>query len=470
MATLEPPGDASSASEDSVPGSVTAEEATERWWAPQGATAIEPAKVERPELCSEARAIENLLVSNFDGHNLTLPPLPQVPESVLKRLRDRNANLADVAKDIAEDQVIAAELVRMANSPLYGGMNKITAIHPAVTRLGTRAIRTLMMNQSFRSAAFHRKGADTDLASIIWYRSLAAGTIMRGLAAFTDVDAEDAFLIGLLHDIGNVIVLRIVDEQRALTDYSVDIDTFEYLCYESHQEFGELIADAWKLPASLKALVADHHAYPDADDDLRTERLLLALTDMISQMLGYGPPAEFDLLAARATCDLRLNENPRFESYLAQLPRELEESLLSCGGMGSHDATDRKDEAILARWLTSIRRGRTLDRNKLGRRRHPRWKSSLAEIELWLNGVLFPSPVRLLDLSEGGMRILFPERLVPGQRVTAAELGSPDGWKTACRVHARVINVSAQPDSDGLYQTGLEFSDSDGERLAASES
>lgn len=426
-------------------------EVVQRWWALDYISTTEPAEVDRPDLCTEARALENLLVANFDGHNLTLPALPHVPERVLRRLRNRQTGLADVAKDIAEDQVIAAEVIRMANSPLYRGLNKITALQPAVTRLGVNALRILMMNQSFRSATFHRKGADTDLASIVWYRSLAGATIMRGLAQFTHLDAEDAFLLGLLHDIGNIIVLRTVDEQRAVTEYSIDIETFEYLCHECHQEFGELIADAWKLPGSLQTLIADHHNYPTDDDPLRTERLLLIVTDMVAQMIGYGTPAQYDLLSTRAAQSLGLHEHPRFEGYLEQLPRELEETLLSFGPLGDHSVDNDDDAMVLANWLTALRRGRMLDHKELGRWRHARWDSSSSEACVWLDGQALPEPVRLADISEGGMRMLFREPPKSGQHIKAAEPGSQRS------ITGRIVNVSSTPNAEGLYAAGIEF-------------
>ena len=204
----------------------------EKWWAPEDAALTELQDIERPELSMEARALENLLVSHFDGHDLRMPPLLPVAEAVLPRLGDPRCELGIVANTLSEDQVVAAALLRMANSPLYRGLNKITALRPAITRLGVRALRTLLMHESLRAAMFHRKGATRELASAVWRRSLASACIMRGLSQFTDLDVEDAFLIGLLHDIGDVIVLRIVSAEQTGGRYKIDLDAFEYLCFE----------------------------------------------------------------------------------------------------------------------------------------------------------------------------------------------------------------------------------------------
>ena len=73
-------------------------------------------------MSTEARALENALVSHFDGHDLTIPSLPRVPEGVLRELRSSDCDYGKVAGLIAEDQVIAAAVIRMANSPIYGGV------------------------------------------------------------------------------------------------------------------------------------------------------------------------------------------------------------------------------------------------------------------------------------------------------------------------------------------------------------
>jgi len=298
-----------------------------RWWAPEGALLTEPVTPERPELAPEARALENLLISHFDGHDLKLPPLLHVAEGILSGLRDPKCNMPAIANQIAADQVVTAAVLRMANSPLYRGMHKITGLQPAVVRLGVKAIRTLMMHESLRAAMFHGAGVSSEYARMLWERSLAGACTMRGLSRFSSLNEEDAHLIGLLHDIGGVIVLRVAHDDHVFTRYDIDIDSFEYFCYECHQEFGELVADAWRLPDTLKTLITSHHKYPAENDPLRRERLLIMLTDMINSMLGYGPPASYDLLNTNVVKDLGLAERRDFVKYLEELPAQLDETV-----------------------------------------------------------------------------------------------------------------------------------------------
>ncbi|HRX87484.1 MAG TPA: hypothetical protein P5572_20860, partial [Phycisphaerae bacterium] len=106
-----------------------------------------------------------------------------------------------------------------------------------------------------------------------------------------------------------------------------DIDTFEYLAHQSHQEFGELLGDSWNLPDKVTALMSNHHRYPDADDPLRRERLMLHVTDMMGGLLGFAAEAPYDLLNARPVIDLGLADNAKFVASLPSLPDRLDDAL-----------------------------------------------------------------------------------------------------------------------------------------------
>ena len=306
---------------------VTDTEETRPWWDLEDATLTEQVEPLRPELSADARALENLLISHFDGHNLTLPPLLAAAERVLPLLTRRDYSVKQVAKALAEDQVIAAAVLRMANSPLYRGVNKITAMIPAIGRLGARALRMLLLHESMRAASFTSRSGMKELAQSIWRRSMASACTMRGLAELTGTDKENAFLAGLLHDIGYVVVLRVTHEycQNARYDIDLNFPTFEYLGFECHQEFGELVAESWSLADEMKAILTSHHTYPEGDDPYRTVRLQLHLADMIVSLLGYADYRPYDLLHSRPVQDLNLTHNANFIVFLKHLPVQVEE-------------------------------------------------------------------------------------------------------------------------------------------------
>ncbi|GMU37272.1 MAG: HDOD domain-containing protein [Phycisphaerae bacterium] len=299
------------------------------WWSPEppALTAPVPSRCENPS--PEVRFLENILASHFDGHDLTLPAMPASPDQVLKELRHPHCDFAEVARLISDDPVLTAAILRTINSPFYRGESEITSIRTAVTRLGTRALRTLMMHQALQAAMFESRAGNPRRAQTLWRRAQAGAWIMHGLAPLIGRDPDDAFLAGLLHDIGNVLVLRIVSAEEAKMKVRVADDEFEHLCELAHQELGELLATAWKLPRNLSALIRDHHVRPDAADPLAVERQALLLTDMILALLEFAPYQPYDLLNADVASDLGLDADPRFTTLLAALPAELDETLIA---------------------------------------------------------------------------------------------------------------------------------------------
>lgn len=292
------------------------------WWQVQPDALGEAAAMARPDLSPDARALENILISHFDGHDLQIPPLMQVAEQALRRLAKENCNFSEVARELSEDPVIAGSVLRLANSPLYRGAHKITSVQQAVTRLGHKALRTLLLHESMRAAMFGKAGKDP-FAELLWQRSLASAVVMRELSRLCGTDADDAYLLGLLHDIGSVLVLRILRGEMRFGKFQVTEDEFEYLCRESHQEFGELIAADWKLPTGIAAVVADHHRHPTPEDEHRVARLQVQLGDLIVAMLGLGPEGSYDLVQARAAQELGLGDRPEYRTLLDRLPQEV---------------------------------------------------------------------------------------------------------------------------------------------------
>ncbi len=299
----------------------------EPWWAPADAASPDASPPARLDLSPEARALENLLVSYFDGHDLSLPAMPQGPDQVMRALRRNDGDLIEAAHVIGEDQVLTAAVLRTVNSPFYRGEREITAVRAAVTRLGTRALRTLMMHQALQTATFQSKGADPARANMLWERARAGAWIMQELARFTGLDEEEAFLIGLLHDIGNVVVLRIVAGERVKTKARITDEEFEHLCRACHQEFGELIAASWKLPQRLQALIRDHHTAPEPNEPLAPHRWTLMLCDDILSLLRLAPGPTCNLLSSAPVAALELARRADFIEFLRGLPEFLDDAL-----------------------------------------------------------------------------------------------------------------------------------------------
>ena len=256
-----------------------------------------------------------------------MPLLNNVAEQILPKLRRANCDLKAVGREIAGDQVLSGAVLRTVNSPMYRGVEHISTVSAAVVRIGVKALRTILLHQSVRSAIFAKHSLTKHFANVLWRRSLGDACIMRGLAGLMRTDQDDSHLIGLMHDIGSVLVLRIINDQIKTGYTPVDLNSFEYLRQQTHQEFGELIAKAWQLPPELTNLITNHHRYPAPDDPLARHRWMLLLTEMIGGMLYSEEPENYDLIHCRPAVELDLSDRPEYHTWLSQLPAEIEQTL-----------------------------------------------------------------------------------------------------------------------------------------------
>jgi HD-like signal output (HDOD) protein len=303
------------------------DEAGRAWWNPPDPAFTSAQPPERPPMSNVALALERVLSSQLATHDFNFPPLPGNIQRVLAAIEDPGWDASDMADLIAEDPIRAATVLRTANSAMYGGYERITQLPAAMSRIGTIALRTIMLRESFRTTTFNIKGRDAELARAIWQRALAASHIMRALAKLTGINPEEASIIGLLCDIGAVAVLREAAEQATILHQHVESAAFEYLCHMHHENFGRHIAVAWRLPEQLQELIADHHREPKTADPLHVQRHMLQLTDMLLALLEFTPAVQYRLLESPSAAALNLANSAAFSKFLTQLPTDLQSAV-----------------------------------------------------------------------------------------------------------------------------------------------
>jgi len=126
---------------------------------------------------------------------------------------------------------------------------------------------------------------DDELLHLLWNHSITVALAARHIAARRHVDGELAFLGGLLHDIGKIVVLRTVAEvKRRHPDRKLSRTSLFLLFDSLHCRIGEGLFEAWKLPVAIREMVRDHHA---ADMATRPQHVqIVALADRMAAKLG----------------------------------------------------------------------------------------------------------------------------------------------------------------------------------------
>ena len=206
-----------------------------------------------------------------DRGEVALPPVPEVAIRILELLKDdSHADAVTVAELLRKDPALTATVLRMANSAMFGGLTTIGDVSLAVARLGIKrvaSIVTALMHQNNFRVADSSRGA---YLNTLWDHSLATAICARRLAGLTGGDPEEAFLAGLLHDVGKLLVLKGV-EHLELGEISVTPELFRELTVSLHPDLGHRILTAWSLPEGIAGVALHHH-----DEEIDSDNLLLA--------------------------------------------------------------------------------------------------------------------------------------------------------------------------------------------------
>lgn len=201
-----------------------------------------------------------------------LPTIPVVATKVLELLDKPDVELDEVADLILTDQVMAARVIKIVNSPLYRATQEIRSVKRALIYLGFRHIRELALTCSFLEA-FQGKDGVFNIRTF-WEHSFGVGVVSKLIAQRARYnDVEKAYLAGIIHDIGEVFFSYYLkdDFQKVLDAIKGEpyklVDAEERFFGTTHCEIGELIARNWNFPPDYCEVVASHHEPQQAVHD-----------------------------------------------------------------------------------------------------------------------------------------------------------------------------------------------------------
>jgi putative nucleotidyltransferase with HDIG domain len=200
-----------------------------------------------------------------------LPSLPAVVHQLLATIDNEQADTADLARKIGQDQALVAKVLRVANSSFYGMQGKVASMQDAMVVLGFRNIRTLVLAAAM-TGSFPKAQRAWFNEQIFWKHSLAVALAAKALAGGTGIHPDHAFTAGLLHDIGRlVLVTCFPEEYREVVENRSDSDDFLVAAENAqlgfdHSQVGATLAIRWKFTPDVIEAVRCHHQKwrPDA--------------------------------------------------------------------------------------------------------------------------------------------------------------------------------------------------------------
>jgi HD-like signal output (HDOD) protein len=230
-----------------------------------------------------------------------LPPLPAVTRQLLSTLGDENASSIDVARVLSSDQALAGKVLKLVNSSFYGVPREVTTISRAVTVLGFTGVRNLALG--FGSVEMMRSMNTAVDMRAFWAHALATGAAAQSLALYGSrrIDPEEAFLAGLMHDIGAYVLAAAVPDIYApiLEDHTREREVVEAEAIGmTHAQVGQGLLQFWELPEAFGNAARYHHDIARATDGEQPLTGLVALADVLATVWTRAcepTPCEADL-------------------------------------------------------------------------------------------------------------------------------------------------------------------------------
>ncbi len=219
-----------------------------------------------------------------------LPAMPAVAHRVSELVRDPKVSAADLEKVIETDPALAGRILRIANSAFYGGYRSVSTIQAAVMRMGFDAVRGLVVAASVKGV--YRRFGLTEQQ--LWEHAVGVGIGSRIVAKEAGINPDEAFVAGLLHDVGKTVLANNHADRYAEVFRAVYNDGMPSLAAEvgvfgfGHTEIGGSVVRRWRLPESIEECVRHHHQPLGADPAFRGLAAVVAVANMMAHANGIG--------------------------------------------------------------------------------------------------------------------------------------------------------------------------------------
>lgn len=216
-----------------------------------------------------------ILLEDIEANKL--PSLPHVLVKLLHACRDEDICFDTLSDIISQDAGLCSKVIKAANSPVYGRSRNLESLKHILMFLGQDTINSIAITASIKQFFSEYSNQKTSFLKSFWHHSLTCATIARSLAELTAYPyAEEAYIAGLLHDIGKLMIEPKMDAAYKALPHGIYPAT-EVLQNEedtlgiNHPELASIMLEKWHLPDVICDAIRYHHA--DIEDIQQSHQL-----------------------------------------------------------------------------------------------------------------------------------------------------------------------------------------------------
>jgi len=228
---------------------------------------------------------------------IELPIFHPVALKLQRMLSDYDFTVDEVAQIANEDQSLASQMLKMANSPMYMGRTKVATIKEAVIRLGAQQVINIAIAASQASAHASENPALNAYMKELWLHSHGAALGARWLAHNCGMRgiADEIYLAALLHDVGKLYLVKAIERlvKAGVISSMFDDDLIMEIFEAMHVEQGYRLMQHWNFPSMYCDVIRDHHL--DEWDPVNKMLAIVRFVNLACHKVGLGLKKEPDL-------------------------------------------------------------------------------------------------------------------------------------------------------------------------------
>jgi HD-like signal output (HDOD) protein len=247
-----------------------------------------------------------------------VPKIPDIVMALRTELAAPDPDSKKVSDLIAQDPGLSGELIRLINSPLYGGVSNISSIHQAVVRMGMQQVINVVTAETVKQTL----GGVNSRVHNIWESLVETANAAMSVARLVDdIEPDEAYLLGMMHDVGTLILGSLRADYGQVWDLNISapvtvLNREQGMFGTNHTVLGYLLAHHWKIPDPMPSAIYLHHRTDCAGiSDSRLRAMIaviklasvlrhLPLRDMeLPEMIQYRMAAQRELMIPRDDWD-----------------------------------------------------------------------------------------------------------------------------------------------------------------------
>ena len=248
------------------------------------------------------KPLMELIKEHLQGDLQDLPVFNTVAVKLQQMLARRDFRMEAVIEMISEDQSLASQVLKVANSSYYAGLSSIATIKDAIVRLGAQEVANMVMLASQYELYRSENEYLNDSMQNLWLHSLACATGAKWLAKKTGYAnlAAESFMGGLLHDIGQLALLKVLDDiNRKGESKAAFSDTLiSEILDRTHEDVGYQLMKSWSLPEAYCSIAINHHKEDFDGNDILL--VIVRLSDKACKKVGKSlhPDSSISLVSS----------------------------------------------------------------------------------------------------------------------------------------------------------------------------